>query len=151
MAIIEGDSGNNILFGDIDILDINDIIKGFAGDDFLYGILGDDTLKGGNGFDELFGEAGNDKLFGQNGNDILYGGDGDDTLKGNNHNDDLFGGDGNDILYGHLKKQLIPYFFCQDTFYQIHKSVQDIARRVSLLVYQNNPSMVSIFYHKNRV
>ena len=57
MAIIEGNSDNNILFGDIDS-EINDIILGFAGDDFLYGILGDDTLKGGKHNDYLHGDAG---------------------------------------------------------------------------------------------
>ena len=115
MAIIEGDSGNNILFGDIDILDINDIIKGFAGDDFLYGILGDDTLKGGKHNDYLYGDAGNDILYGQKGFDNLSGGDGDDILKGGKDNDDLNGDKGNDELYGQQGNDTLTGVYAMST------------------------------------
>jgi Ca2+-binding RTX toxin-like protein len=76
----------------------NDIINGFAGDDWLYGYDGNDILNGGSGNDRLYGYAGNDLLSGGSGVDVLSGGDGNDVLNGGSGKDALYGGDGQDIF-----------------------------------------------------
>lgn len=48
---------------------------------------------------ELRGYDGNDRLFGNEGNDLLLGGDGNDRLWGGEGDDDIRGGNGNDYLY----------------------------------------------------
>jgi Ca2+-binding RTX toxin-like protein len=98
----------------------DDLLKGGAGDDRLYGdaqsifantLPGDDELFGGGGNDNLYGDA--ETVVGSvadvpAGNDRLFGGKGDDTLYGDTHHgsftsggkDELFGGPGNDFLVG---------------------------------------------------
>ena len=70
MAIINGDSGNNVLTGG-------------AGDDTINGLGGNDTLNGGAGVDQLFGGDGNDTLIISNtptSGEIFDGGNDVDTL-----------------------------------------------------------------------
>lgn len=76
MAILRGDSGDNLLRG----TSVPDQIFGFAGDDILFGRGSGDTLSGDGGSDVLRGEAGNDTLDGGRGRDLIDGGDGVDTL-----------------------------------------------------------------------
>lgn len=57
-----------------------DIVRGFAGDDYLDGSGGDDVLSGDGGNDVLRGGAGNDILAGGAGSDWFYGGSGADTF-----------------------------------------------------------------------
>ena len=87
----------------------DDDIRGYKGDDKLYGEDNNDTIYGGEGNDELrggndndtlHGESDNDKLYGGSGEDYLDGGIGDDELNGDEDNDKLYGFDGNDTLNG---------------------------------------------------
>jgi Ca2+-binding RTX toxin-like protein len=58
------------------------VLRGGAGNDFLFGELGSDDLFGDADNDYLDGGAGGDKLYGGTGNDTLVGNDGWDTLIG---------------------------------------------------------------------
>jgi Ca2+-binding RTX toxin-like protein len=87
----------------------NDSVNGMGGDNLLSGDAGDDTLQGGSGADQIFGGTGNDSLssvaasdlvWGGAGADTIYGGDGDDTLFGQSEADRIYGGAGNDSLSG---------------------------------------------------
>ncbi len=87
--------------------ELDNVITGNSGDDYMNGLVGDDTLYGGkgndsldgcNGDDTLYGGDGRDNLLGQMGNDTIYGGDGSDFLSGEGGNDTLYGGDGDDHL-----------------------------------------------------
>ncbi|QKE64574.1 hypothetical protein HNE05_14870 [Aquipseudomonas campi] len=66
------------------------------------GSEGDDTLRGWLGNDHMFGEAGNDLLDAGSGRNSLFGGDGDDLLKVSTAAADNYfeGGAGNDTLIG---------------------------------------------------
>ncbi|WP_057760383.1 tandem-95 repeat protein [Psychrobacter sp. P11G3] len=62
--------------------DVTDIVKGSAGNDYIYGGNGDDILISNGGLDHLYGESGNDTLiYGGNSSSLasLSGGEGDDT------------------------------------------------------------------------
>ena len=100
----------------------NEIIFGFAGDDYIqggegndkiYGVDGDDILYGDlNGYvstgnDTIYGGNGNDYLSGNAGDDYLDGGDGDDFLTGESGNDVLTGGAGSDVFYFHAPPSLV--------------------------------------------
>lgn len=78
----------------------NDTIDGLAGNDVICGLGGDDLLRGGDGFDKIFAGAGDDSLGGGIGNDRLIGGPGNDVIVGASGNDRLFGGPGRDVLIG---------------------------------------------------
>lgn len=87
----------------------DDTVRGFGGNDRMFGNAGNDTLMGDTGADRMFGGSENDLLFGGNGNDYLDGGRDDDILRGENGRDvllgdsgrdKLLGGDGNDVLRG---------------------------------------------------
>ncbi|WP_240001855.1 calcium-binding protein [Parvibium lacunae] len=123
-----GGDNNDILIGDAPYVvgdgdyPTDDYLAGGAGDDYLWGDLGDDYLDGGADADDLYGGQGNDYmeggagadtlqefesdgigndvLFGQDGDDRLDGASGDDLLDGGKDNDILTGGDGDDILLG---------------------------------------------------
>ena len=62
--------------------DLEELIRGYQGDDNLFGLGGNDWLLGGSGADYLDGGAGQDSLFGGTGNDQLGGAGGNDTLSG---------------------------------------------------------------------
>jgi serralysin len=96
MAYIQGDSGNNPLYGTWR----GDIIEGYAGDDTMWGGDNSDTMRGGDDNDDLFGEYGNDFLYGDSGRDYLNGGVGDDYLWGGPGRDTVDGGSGNDTMWG---------------------------------------------------
>lgn len=86
MALIRGNSGNNILIGT-------------ASADTVVGNAGNDVLEGGAGSDKLFGDSQN-LLQAVGGADFLNGGEGNDTLAGGAGEDTLVGGRGTDLLYG---------------------------------------------------
>lgn len=69
--------------------DLDELIRAFAGDDFVQSLGGDD---------EIIGDAGRDFLDGGTGNDTLMGGDDADILVGGAGNDMIDGGDGQDLL-----------------------------------------------------
>lgn len=97
---------------------LSEVLKGFAGDDWIFGNggrdsiyagtgndmafggNGGDVIKAGGGNDTVFGENGRDTLLGGNGSDWLEGGDSDDLLKGESGSDRLIGGEGNDRILG---------------------------------------------------
>jgi len=86
-TMIYGELGDDYLvgsnFGDyLDGGDGHDKVRGFAGDDIVYGGAGNDTLHGNEGHDQLIGGAGDDKLFADDGDDTLAGGAGADRMKG---------------------------------------------------------------------
>ncbi len=60
----------------------NDVMKGTALADRLYGLDGNDTIYGYAGDDMLVGGAGKDTLYGGGGKDVLIGGAGADALYG---------------------------------------------------------------------
>lgn len=80
--------------------DLADDLDGGAGDDRLFGAVGDDILTGGTGRDHMDGGVGSDSLFAGGGADFLIGGTGDDTLQGGSGADELSGGAGTDTLNG---------------------------------------------------
>lgn len=120
MAVINGTSGNNRLFGTAEA----DSIFGKGGDDTINPGSGlGDYIDGGNGYDVLVVDystlttsnsfssdnmeliivtAGNgdDNFTFNNSSDYLAGRDGNDTLDAGTLNDTLFGGNGNDRLFG---------------------------------------------------
>ena len=55
------------------------ILRGLAGDDFIFGLDGNDTIDGGAGRDTIDGGRGNDRITGGRGNDAMDGGLGWDT------------------------------------------------------------------------
>ncbi|MEP2758553.1 MAG: calcium-binding protein [Hyphomicrobiales bacterium] len=77
--------------------DGDDFIQGLSGDDVLYGGAGDDDLRGQTGIDTYFGENGNDFLLGGAG-DLLYGGAGADSMRGYGGTGLFDGGSENDIV-----------------------------------------------------
>ncbi len=102
---IKGYPGDQKLFGDAG----DDTLYGYyylqdSGNDELHGGTGNDHLYGGRFADKLYGDAGNDTLTGGKGLDTMHGGSGDDTLYGDGNGgtsgDLLYGEDGNDKLYG---------------------------------------------------
>jgi Ca2+-binding RTX toxin-like protein len=64
------------------------------------GLADNDILRGNASYDYLFGNAGNDTLMGLKFEDQLFGGDGNDILNGGKGSDSLLGGLGDDILIG---------------------------------------------------
>lgn len=103
--VIRGGAGVDFLFGN----EGDDLILGAGGNDRLFGGAGVDELRGSDGDDEIQGGAGNDRLYGDSGDDLLggdggvdslLGGDGDDTLLGGSGGDALLGQEGNDTLLG---------------------------------------------------
>jgi Ca2+-binding RTX toxin-like protein len=68
-----------------------------AGDNKLFGLLGNDFLFGGNGNDTLDGGAGDDTLSSGTGANLLSGGAGNDALFGDGVGDTVAGGAGNDL------------------------------------------------------
>jgi Ca2+-binding RTX toxin-like protein len=74
-----GTTGNDTICG----ITVNgfpqDILKGFEGNDTLYGLADDDLLYGGAGTDTLYGGDDDDMLAGGAGNDTLNGEGGTDT------------------------------------------------------------------------
>ena len=63
------------------------MIRGWSGDDTIFGGDGNDILAGDAGHDSLLGGAGDDILSGSEGNDWMAGGGGDDRLTGRAGND----------------------------------------------------------------
>lgn len=96
-------------------INYNDVLDGGAGNDRIYGDVGNDVITGGTGDDRLFGDRqsneneinqgnapfvaldgsfdGNDTIFGGSGSDTIFGGGGNDTINGGTE-DDLIWGDG---------------------------------------------------------
>ncbi|MGD1899101.1 MAG: choice-of-anchor I family protein [Phormidesmis sp.] len=86
-TVIDGGTGGGptVLQG----TDKNDVIRGTAADENIFG--GDLRAR-------LIGTGGNDQIFGEGGNDLLRGGAGDDLLDGGIGNNKIFGGSGDDTF-----------------------------------------------------
>ena len=67
---INGSNLHDFLWGDNAV----NVIKGFAGNDFMRGFGGNDTFWGGAGNDEFYGDAGSDTFHVGSGEDIVTGG-----------------------------------------------------------------------------
>ena len=90
-AFYDDDQGNTIYGLDNNYLEV---IRGFGGDDIIYGGLGTNGLYGGNGNDQVFGGSGYDFIQGEYGSDWLFGGGGYDTVSFTDHTGrTLFGGE----------------------------------------------------------
>lgn len=96
----------NIIAGDEDGGEFDQVITGSDAAEQLGGTNGNDRIVGLGGNDQLFGFDGNDQLEGGDGDDFLAGGSGsgaerdDDILIGGAGNDTLYGEGGNDLLVG---------------------------------------------------
>jgi PKD repeat protein len=66
------------------------VIRGYAGDDVLYG---------GGGNEWIYGGKGNDRAWGNRGNDFVSGGDGTDQLWGGTGRNEVDGGAGTDEIH----------------------------------------------------
>ncbi len=91
-------SGTDLLY----LSNYDDIMRGFGGNDEIYGRDGNDILQGNAGNDRLAGNLGEDALYGGTGWDNLNGGPNADFLRGGWGNDVLRGGEGRDELHGGL-------------------------------------------------
>lgn len=88
---------------------VDNILLGHGGRDYVWGNRGDDTISGGGGADTLDGFLGNDLIYGNAGNDVIdgnkshdriFGGWGRDTISGGVDNDRISGGPGADLIFG---------------------------------------------------
>lgn len=113
-TVVHGGAGNDW----ISTLGGNDTLFGEGGNDTLYSDGGNDSLDGGDGNDELHGMSGNDTLTGGTsadsiaagaGDDLVYGGAGNDTITGLDGNDTIDGGGGSDSLDGGDGIDLLSY------------------------------------------
>ncbi|MGB4069840.1 MAG: calcium-binding protein [Nitrospira sp.] len=59
--------------------DLDNVIRGLDGGDWLAGRGGNDTVYGGTDDDEVYGDQGDDVLLGETGDDLLFGGSGHDV------------------------------------------------------------------------
>lgn len=96
---VVGGKGGDTIYGSVGAAD--NVLDGFTGNDFLYGLSGDDTIIGG---------AGNDTLRGNNGDDLLIGGAGRDKLGGGAGVDTFFFGDLSDSPTGGVFRDRIQSF-----------------------------------------
>ena len=113
---ILGENGEDTLWGS----QLDDLMSGGDGRDYIWGLNGNDTLWGdvigdslASGSDIIFGNGGDDEIYGQGGNDALFGDDGVATFDAAGYlidirssgltqggNDLISGGGGDDILVG---------------------------------------------------
>jgi hypothetical protein len=77
--VIDAHGGNDTVHVSNEI-EVDAIIQGGDGNDYLIGGGGDDQIFGEDGHDFLFGRRGNDLLDGGPGNDWFWGGGGDDSI-----------------------------------------------------------------------
>jgi hypothetical protein len=75
-------------------------IFALAGNDMVFGNLGDTRIFGGRDDDLLVAGPGNDLVDGGPNNDVLLAGAGSDLLAGGKGNDKLFNGAGTAVMYG---------------------------------------------------
>jgi Ca2+-binding RTX toxin-like protein len=144
-SYLSGNSLANILTGDGGLINSDDHLYGYAGNDTLYGQAGDDVLDGGTGDDTMNGGSGDDIYYLDSAGDLIdeSGGDGWDTvyesfseytlgadiengvielaagatLTGNELSNSLTGGAGGDVLYGLGSVDLMGGGAGDDTLY----------------------------------
>eukprot|EP00270_Netrium_digitus_P007164 TRINITY_DN2085_c0_g1_i2.p1 TRINITY_DN2085_c0_g1~~TRINITY_DN2085_c0_g1_i2.p1 ORF type:complete len:559 (+),score=75.78 TRINITY_DN2085_c0_g1_i2:95-1771(+) len=86
---------SNYMFG----LNLNDLMVGGMGPDFIVGNGHDDSIFGGDGDDRLSGGSGYDVIHGEGGRDALFGGHNIDILYGGGLGNWITGGDSIDHIY----------------------------------------------------
>ncbi|MBP2235251.1 Ca2+-binding RTX toxin-like protein [Sinorhizobium kostiense] len=96
MASINGTNADDVLSG---VDNEYNFIRGFDGNDSLYGGSLADTIFGDDGNDFLSGDDGLDNLSGGSGDDTLWGGEGGDVLSSGSGFDWLYGDGGDDTFY----------------------------------------------------
>ncbi len=77
---INGTNGDDVIRDTRSSVNQFEVIKGFAGNDFIHGLLGPDLIYGGPGNDTIYGGQGRDTIAGEAGDDDLDGGSEIDTL-----------------------------------------------------------------------
>lgn len=97
---VRGSDFADTITGGQSSVDAPNRLKGFGGNDIIFGTNSTDTVAGGAGNDQLRGGGGDDVVKGSAGNDLIIAGSGDDTLKGGGGNDELQGGKGFDVGNG---------------------------------------------------
>lgn len=153
MAILDGDAGNNVIYG-TSVADTitgkggSDSLTGNGGDDTIYGdsstfisteTAGGDTIYASGGNDYVIGGGGSDTIYGSMGDDVIYGGytsynsyatdtllgeDGNDSLHGNTGNNNFYGGNGNDDIFDKGAAATVNGGEGDDYFY--HNSVSGV-------------------------
>lgn len=121
---VNGTAGEDILFGLLGDATLN----GLGGHDLLIGGIGRDKLNGGEGYDALFGDLGNDILSGGDGNDVLFGGLGNDSLSGGTGSDTFHFGryEGSDTITDF--DTAVDRLILDDGIVLLRTSVQDVNR-----------------------
>ncbi|MBR1680805.1 hypothetical protein IJ707_03335, partial [bacterium] len=88
----------------------DDIINGYAWNDYIIAGSGDDSINGNGGNDTIIGGKGSDTIYGGDGNDVIYSGEkdaaSDNGVVDNTEDtiDYLYGGAGNDTIYCYSDK-----------------------------------------------
>jgi Ca2+-binding RTX toxin-like protein len=107
--------------------ELNNVITGNGGANYLYGYGGNDDLNGGGGDDYLIGDIGDDTLTGGAGFDRMYGGAGDDTY---------IVGDADDYAYENIGQGHDTVIASID--HQLRAEVEDLALTGSALIGKGN-------------
>ncbi len=96
------------------------------GDDLLQGNALANSLRGWRGDDQLFGDAGDDTLEGGAGNDVLDGGSGSDTLRGGAGDDVYVVDDSGDLVFEALQ-QGVDSVFSSLALYTLGDHVENVS------------------------
>jgi Ca2+-binding RTX toxin-like protein len=94
-------------FKNLTVEKLDKTITGTAGNDKLYGGVGDDVITTLAGSDHVYGEAGHDTIVTSTGSDWVWAGAGNDTVQLGADNDGAWGGDGNDTLLGEAGEDVL--------------------------------------------
>ncbi len=100
---VTANAGNDLIYGGIG----NTTITAGSGNDSVVGGSGNDVIYGGTGNLTINSGSGDDSIIGGSGNDIIYGGTGATTITTGSGVDSVIGGTGNDIIYGGVGKSTI--------------------------------------------
>jgi Ca2+-binding RTX toxin-like protein len=115
---ISADSGDDLIVGSTtDSLMYDEVLRGNAGDDRIFGLEGADTIYGKGGDDYIDAGPGDDVIYGGNDEDIITGGPGADDVHGGNQNDVLFS-EGNDYFErDEMRGEGGSNILCSDSLY----------------------------------
>jgi Ca2+-binding RTX toxin-like protein len=97
---VTGGYSNDVIIGPQVLPAVDNVFRGYGGDDTIQGGQGADDIGGGGGQDQIDGQADNDVIDGYTGSDVIDGGAGNDTITGWLGFDRLDGGTGTDTVNG---------------------------------------------------